>query len=397
MTQLPLSVDQVYSASVVAPPPDGASPLLDLAEALERNQLIAPPHQRSRDAWSVKKRQLWIDRNRAVVSGIKQRPLGTICIYLLSDEGNQCRYLNEGLQRISACLDALTFPKKYGFHNRDEAERVLRGSYIHVQYRHYKNHREAAGDFEEVNNGTGLDKSERYKHVLLYADEWNYAWDIQFKKWSDSLNESLSSFTKTSKIRTNGLIRERSTRHLFAVAHIGRPLQGNDNTPEVETSCVDVARQCVPENVDSNIRRMYSFVAEIESAWRSVYSEPAKMMNNRLARWCIGVMFVNQDDVPVNFWNTFLVKLFASVKSKVNLVDSDGNNFFLTSNLGLFRPTCRVLGVDIPERPRRKSNGTLKTGWHDDHVLPLVDSGDGPTEPLPARLNAAKCARAIKS
>lgn len=376
-------------------PPETVKSFYELAEQLRSGKLKTPPHQRWDDAWPKLKAIEWIQRLIDVSDRKQPPPLGTICVYMLPDTGT-VQFLNDGLQRLTACKDALIHPEKYKFRSEDDAAKTLSRCYVPVQNREYNTHHQAAIDFEAVNKGTGLHKAEKYKYKFVYEPKWA-DWEHQYDRWERSLSERLSHFSARTRSKKSLRDRERSIRHLFAVAHIGEPLNGNADTSEVEEAVARVIRDKRPDDVGMAIEKMHRFAGLMEKAWRDIHPVVSERMNERLAMWCIGVMCLNEDVGPffwMKFFDTLFKRTFGYPKLDEQREGKKTNTYFLTARLGQFHKVVKVLGLEVPvreSRPRPK-NGIPGMDWH--HIKPFVDHGDGPGEWLPSLLNAAQNARA---
>lgn len=372
---------------------------LDYLVMRYRNGKIKPaPHQRDPEVWTKKQRTKWIKRLANAMHGIEQNPLGVACLYMLKEHDRQ-EYINDGLQRIAAAAHALAFPDMYE-HTLEQIQTVLERTRLYVQHRVYETHTQAAADFVAVNDGVSLDPSEKHKHVLVYAGNWDM-WSGQIDLWNERLKTALQSFSLGSERRISKLAGRRQNLVLFAVAHNKKSVKIGTG-PEVEKAVEACFAKSNPEIVGKNIKRAEAFVAEINHAWRGYIKNPHEMMQENLAKWCLGVMFMHEGVASPQWWQEFFTKLFSKTGGGANLsyLDEKGRtkSIYLAKRLDNFQRTCRALEIDIPFREDRpRSERLLRPGWQNDHVAPFADYGDGPTTPLPARLNAAKNARIVKS
>lgn len=379
---------------------DSSSSLLSLAEQFESGRLLRPPHQRSKDAWNRNRRRSWMDRCRAAAEGSANDPLGIICIYSLTEEGCRQEYLNEGLQRISAAVDARAWPQGYGFSSTDEVNAVLSATFIHIQNRQYETHRHAVDDFVAVNNGVSLEPGERHHHILVYSPHWATLWSYQVELWRDKTHHALASYCRTVERRNAVLSRYRADLQLFSVAHTKKPTKyGSDSAlEEAVRSCFTKSN---PDLVKKLISKMETHAAEVEHVWRELFPEPGRMMHESLARWCLGVMFVH-DLMEIPRWKDFFHKLFDSTGGSSTFAYKDPGerqkSVLLGTKLDCFGTVAKTLGCQIKEKQKRERHeltGLVKPGWHADHVRPFADHGEGEMQLLPARLNAAKNARRL--
>jgi hypothetical protein len=377
--------------------PDGPVSSMDLARQLADNRLVPPEHQRSNNRWSDSKKRAWINRLREVVGGGIQYPLGVICIYTVAPEGHRTQYLNEGLQRITAIVEALAHPTKYGFAGREDAESVFNGIFLLVQRRVYSSHLLAAKDFGEVNNGTTLHKAEKYKLEYVYSNNWP-VWKDALAEWRQEISRSMASFAKGMNTAVAKLDRERSDRHLLAVAFLGRPLNGNEDNSDVELAVADVFKEHSPDEIRAAIMRMQRHMSVIETCWEESQPNRAIQMNERLARWCLGTMFIHYSDYKPQWWSDLFTRLFKETGQDAILsrarAGRSPEQINLTWNFGRLPAVCRALGYEMPDNIRRPRQKGIKPGYDGHHYdKPFCDGGNGPTKPMPAALNRALCAR----
>jgi hypothetical protein len=378
--------------------PDTNLPLYHLTQQYESGELKAPPHQRTPDAWNRPKQFAWMDRLRHTADETAQPPLGTVCIYSL-ERSLSDQYLNDGLQRISTCSRARQTPHEYGFRDLTEVDAVLRSVFISVQNRTYREHQQAAKDFAAVNDGTGLDPAERHKMVLAYAERWDSLWSAEIQRWCESIDRAVTPFSSILDRRIAKLSRHRRYLQLFSLAHQQRPKSfGRD--PRLEHYVVECFATSSRDIVTRHIRTAERYAAEIETAWRSYQPDLAQAMQETLACWCIGAMFLYAGSETPLWWQEFLAKLFRETGGNATFAWKNQKDrqrsLHLTKKFECFDHVCQALSHPRLDRQRRPSNRRrLRPGYQSDHVQPYVDFGDGPIQSLPARLNAAKAARQI--
>lgn len=377
--------------------PDSNQSLRSLVAQYERGEIVAPPHQRDPEAWDNKKRKAWIDRIFDVQQAKAQPPLGVVCVYMLSTGRDTAQYLNDGLQRIAASYRALSHPELYG-KAKEDVERALSMTFIHVQNRVYGGHKEAAEDFVRVNAGLSLEPSEKHRNILVYARGWDLTWEPIIDRWHTDLQGALASYCRPKLGRKAILDSERQDLQIFSVSLIGRPTEfgKGDELEKAVESCFDRFKDY---DVRRQMKKIYEFSAEIEDAWRAHCPEHAFMMQTAFAKWLIGVRLLN-DHSPV-WWKAFYEKLFrvtngeACFHYKRHSGEYESNKTeFLTKRLTVFPRICDKLGIELPDVMNRMRRKSLKQGFQNDHKQAFADFGEGHTEPMPARLNAAKNARA---
>lgn len=373
-------------------------PLLELVEWYDQRKIIPAPHQRSPNAWPNQKKVRWISRLVDVVNGNSQPPLGVICTYSISDDRNLQQFLNDGLQRISVSSSALACPEQFGI-GKEDIRWILSEIDMVVQKRTYDNHRDAVRDFKDVNNGMAVDPLEKYFYVLVYSKNWESLWESQIDKWNDSIQNRLSSFSRSRTDKRTKLASRRMNLVLFAAAN-GFAVEAGDN-PSVEEKVVECFDVITPKVVDANIRSMKDYCALIEHVWFSTKQERASVMQESYAKWCLGVMMLHHKDAPLVWWERFFKELFTATGPKGNFSrrneDGSYNNDFISTKITSFRSVIKKLGMEIPDKIRRKRQSRiLREGYSNDHKEPFVDFGEGETVPLPSLLNSAKCARRIQ-
>jgi hypothetical protein len=382
--------------------PDTNVELLYLVERYQRKELIPPPHQRTADAWNMKKRLDWIDRCRKTLEGLPA-PLGIVCIYSLTTERCEKEYLNEGLQRISSSLLALREPSQFNFNERT-IKTILQQTTIHVQHRMYATHAQASEDFVLVNHGTLLEPAEKHHHLLVYSEKWDI-WESEIDRWRVAIERTVFGWTNSTERRPDVLMRKRMNYQLFCIAHEQRP-KSFGNKDQLERILVDCIKNSNSEIVSGHIKRLEAYGAEILHAWRKHCEKDGqggitRNMQEGLARWCLGIMFLYRDMWTPDNWQCFFAKLLAKTNgtATLNYIDEHEKpkHISLARKLGGFNTVCKQIGIEPPtERPERAKtplHKTLRPGYHADHIDSFVDNGEGGLAPLPGALNAAKNAR----
>lgn len=380
--------------------PDTNVELLYLVERYQRKELIPPPHQRSADAWNRKRQFDWVDRCRKTLEG-QPAPLGIVCIYSLTTEKCEKEYLNEGLQRISTSLLALREPSLFSFNERT-IKTILQQTTIHVQHRMYATHAQASEDFVLVNHGTLLEPAEKHHHLLVYSEKWDI-WESEIERWRTAIERVVFGWTNSTTRRPDVLMRKRMNYQLFCIAHEQRP-KSFGNKDQLERILVDCMNKSNSEILTGHIKKLESYGAQILHAWR-VHCEKdggiTRNMQEGLARWCLGIMFLYRDTWSPYEWQKFFLKLLAKTNgtATLNYIDEHGKpkHISLARKLGGFNTVCKQIGIDQPsshpERIRTEIHKTLRPGYQGDHRKSFVDNGEGPVDPLPGALNAAKNAR----
>jgi hypothetical protein len=395
MSELPFNSAEVAKKNK----PDRIIGLLELVDRYRKQELVSAPHQRRPDVWNKKQRRAWIERLDKTVRG-GEPPLGVFCLYFLTSKEEHREFLNDGLQRVASCADALRFPGDYGY-KLEDITHILKLNDVTTQNRIYDNHSEAREDFALVNKGTGLTKSELHNHHLIESPNWTTVWKEQIELFRKAISDSLATYCVTTPGRQAEDSEYRTDLMLFSVAQFGRPLTFGMND-SLWMIVKEVFDKCSPSDIRIAIKKINAFSAEIEAAWRKISPRVGDLVSSRLARWLLGVRLyqehcLGQESFSPLWWATFYEKLFEHTGGSVNIQYKNDNGQLITLNMASklykFAMVIEKLELEIPESLRRKRGKPLKAGFVHDHIESFADHGEGETVPMPTRLNAAKSAR----
>jgi hypothetical protein len=184
--------------------------LYDIVDQFRRGLLQKPPHQRA-FIWPEDKRRDWVDRIRD-----SRKPVGVIVTYQVASDGHSPKLLNDGVQRISATLEYLQNPDKYG-DDAETAEAYVRTAIMPVQHRVYDHHEDALVDFQQLNLGTHLTALEFCQGILTYMPR-HHQWAPILEEISEivSFNSNRIVFERYKQNRAR---KHRNIRHDLALFH----------------------------------------------------------------------------------------------------------------------------------------------------------------------------------
>lgn len=400
------------------PETDAVRSLWDIVDCYQRKTILKPPHQRDR-VWDEDKKSAWVERLR---SG--KRPVGVIVTYQINDGHQNPTNLNDGYQRVSATLEYLENPEKYG-DSPEDAERIVRSCIMPWQHRHYHDDDEALYDFQALNLGTALTAFEFYKGILTYMPGYSQ-WEPIISELHGVVpqNEPRVAMARYAVSREEQHKRWRAD---FAMFH--RFIDGSNTimdytvteqrprqNPEARQQIVEwqlretLKAMPIADGRDklSGLQRLVDReTALMESIWYgNLGKNHAIGMSPTLYRWILDVSVwkrnagINQAD-----WEDFVRRILdvSDGHSQLVCMKDDGRvdrKYTLNlARLTSLKGVCEVIGSNLyslrPER-RTKKIKNLRSGYDESHVLPFSTNGNGETFPEPASRNRSRGARPVE-
>jgi len=396
---------------------DSQQSMYELIEQYRRKLLLKPEHQRD-FIWTKDKIANWINRIK-----YQNKPLGTIATYELIDGKISPIFLNDGFQRLTATMELLDHPEKYGF-TTDTVVTFLMRLKITVQHRHYKNHDEALMDFQLVNMGTHLTPYEHCWGILTYMNNSRY--------WLPLIENAINAVEQEGKTIARGSS-SRDTSHKLirsslALLHrfINKPPNflsykiSNGSIPyqdiqkkqiiewylrnDLDTIDLTEGKQMIDNFIDT-IKRESGLIRTI---WIEELHNPiGRPISAGLYRFLLDLAIYRRysPGITVQDYYDFakLLMYRSNGMGGLSVRDEEGRDLyrltFKLSDLAHMSKVCEMIGSDIWEKRliKKVKHVKLLPGFDNSHLVPLSQYGDGATIPEPASLNRARGAKPIET
>jgi hypothetical protein len=386
---------------------DSSVNLWEMVADFRENRLVPAPHQRE-FVWEVAKSKDYARRWQE-----ERDPIGVFATYQLNDTGDLTLYLNDGLQRLSTCVDMLKDPVKYEFAHATQVENLFRAIVVTRQHRRYNNLAEAWRDFQDINRGTVPTAREYYRGFLTNLPDWKVVWESRYEQLINIVKSSLLRLrTKPSKSRPTIHKQERHSVSLFyrlvtdEKALKSYPIAQTNYSSHVPDSIAieflmaTYFKTAHPSQVDSALKRFETLVASEIEMFRWTFDEELKMtrypFNETVARWLLdAAIWRRNNEIPIEPWKIFLAKFLQRCEGSVvfpNFKDGRRTTVCGLSRIKDFELYSKGLGCDVHEvdKWKRKSRNTRNTppGMHISHVHPIATHGESDDVFLePAMLN----------
>lgn len=371
-----------------------------MIEDFRDHTLVIPPFQRGR-VWPSLKIKDW---GKSVIN---KQALGVLVTYQINGSG--AKFLADGLQRMYATLDLLDSPQSFGLsYDRQQMERFVRTFRITVQHRHYGSHTEAMVGFQNLNKGTSADPYEYY-HGVMGLDPRGMEVVDHVGNILRSRESSL--FDVKNREREHKLMRD-----AYALFH--QFISGTDRKSWAGIGSSQIASNDKPveqvltdyfDEFNLTVSDIRGWLSRFETFVNEHYAELEKLVNFKagcsptLARYILHVdIWSHNTKKKPAIYRDFVTKLFGHLSaysvypSRFVLPNTEPLET-ISLQFGTMRTLTilsRALQVDWEESPpRRKKQMAVRPGYHESHLLPFSEYGNGETVEEPARWNRQRGAR----
>jgi hypothetical protein len=385
---------------------DSQRNLYEIVFDFKRGIIRIPSFQRE-FVWKDEKRKGFVNR---LLEG--KKPIGVICIYELNGDDARSVWLNDGLQRLSTCIELLENPVKYGFVDEEESKNLLKSYTFSVQHRTYDDHDEALQDYQDINQGTPLTPKEFYQGDITNIPNYENTWKPRIEQLNEMIKSAIlrcgASMSKARKVEHQYLRHNLELFYRMAVSdksandyYLGNQINGK--TP-IEKHFRDllVENTVKPENWDEIIKQLENTLnatsAEIQDIW-NVPENRGLFPDAKLIRWLFDIsIWRKKNNIPVDSWLDFVRKALFHEKGKSSIYE--GRKYLISlGELSLLRRVCGVLDSKMfdhaPNRRTQKRPKNAKPGYDMSHIIPFSLAGEGPTTMEPASINRARGNRGI--
>lgn len=402
------------TAFALEPATNEIESMWSIVESYRRNFYLKPPHQRER-VWDQDKVLGWISR----LQNRRSQPVGVIVTYQIDEGKPSPIYINDGFQRISATVEYLDNPSRFG-DTPNEAEQITRACKMPRQHRIYATQDEALLDFQQLNLGTALTALEFCRGVLTYMPRY-LEWEVVLK----DLHAILPAAESRVSSRRFKLSRENEHKNLrlnFAMLH--RFLSGSAELIDYNVSAQqikprEITGKTVIEwqlrnilvskdiaDVQSALAKLSNLVdretALMEEIWfGQMKKQRGQGLSPTLYRWLIDVAIWRRNaKIPQAVWEDFVSKVLVTSDGRSQIVHF-GEQSRYTLNLAritTLKGVCRIVGSDMHDyRPTKRKPAliNLRDGFDESHMLPFAQYGNGETVAESAGRNRARGSRPI--
>lgn len=378
-----------------------------------KNQVIRVPSFQREFCWPDAKRIAFVNR---LMDG--KKPIGVIALYELEKDNSHVVWLNDGLQRLSTCLELLSNSTKFGV-TQDQAIDILKAYSFAIQHRSYDSHDEAVSDYKDINKGTPLTSYEFYKGDLSNIPDFDVAWSNRLDNLHNGIYQRLLVVcVRPADVR---MVEHKYLRHDFALfyryATVDKTLRSydvnksapSDRLTNIKARSIEwLIRQWLLDNgpvkydavLEKFLRMIENETAIIETEWRKIDPNPGKKIMPTLWRWLMDVaIWRRNNDKRTIDWIDFVSRMLRYTEGVQRFQMVNGkNNPLILGDLQRLRVVSATLGstlYDSDAKPNYTRPANIAHGYDISHEKPHALFGDGPSIVEPATPNRSRGAAPI--
>jgi hypothetical protein len=345
-----------------------------------------------------------------------------VLTYCLVEGNGYPRYINDGLQRLTATQRFKAHPEAFGL-SLEQAKNRLRQQMLTVQHRVYNTHEDALFDFQAINLGTPLTPEELFHGVLSNMSDYEAVWEPFFCGLHAGFDRLRGRVAAEGRIAQGITVHRRKTQSAQKRHHMALLLRliDRDNFKRPYATKADElpTQDQMSKSLEARLRRQLEAIGHVDAEARrdqlfSHAEDLAAMCEQamRAAEWPTGrripaPMFYGLLEVDVwrrkdamvsaKQWRDFVQALFTSIATHnfgFRVTDETTGQFYpLTMRLiGQIDHVGKVLGAPLCETPRRRrqNRASVAAGYDVSHVEPFAVTGEGATVLEPGSLNRAR-------